>query len=106
MAVNDEVPRSIGGWFTLESIANPDTTLLSPKVTSGTHGEGKTNMLACVRVRAIKFSLPFAAAILAALAEVGATGHSPARSAAIAVAIAKAESIIMRTIEYLYPLAG
>ena len=23
MAVNDEVPRRIGGWFMLESIANP-----------------------------------------------------------------------------------
>jgi hypothetical protein len=90
----------------LESIANPDRTMLGSIVSSSTNGEEKTNMLACVSVRGIKFSLPFAATILAALAEVGATGHSPARSAAIVVTIAKAESIIMRRIDHLYPLAG
>src|SRR5258707_9543531 len=35
VAVNDEVPRRIGGWFTLESIAKPSRIPLGPMVTSG-----------------------------------------------------------------------
>ena len=35
MAVNDEVPSRIDGWFTLESIANPCRTPLGPMVTNG-----------------------------------------------------------------------